>query len=62
MPDRWEYRIEYITNSLRDGETRLNELGRDGWELVTVVWTDTPGKGIFKRSLTFSSSATQYER
>jgi predicted metal-dependent RNase len=35
MP-KWEYKIVTSTDSDEDDETMLNELGEDGWELVSV--------------------------
>lgn len=33
---KWEYKIVTSTDSDEDDETMLNELGEDGWELVSV--------------------------
>lgn len=36
MAAKWEYKIVTSTDSDEDDETMLNELGEDGWELVSV--------------------------
>lgn len=33
---KWEYKIEQMSSSSLD---RLNELGKEGWQLVAVVQT-----------------------
>ena len=45
---KWEYLVEYQGVNT----TRLNDLGKEGWELVTVVRDDTTIAGkylYFKR-------------
>jgi hypothetical protein len=37
--DRWEYRVEPVSTSHVDWLSHcLNQLGSEGWELVTVDW------------------------
>jgi hypothetical protein len=39
--DKWEYGVERLNVSgeiaIRDAEKQLNDSGREGWELVSVV-------------------------
>lgn len=38
MPkEKWEYKIIKLNPQSRGGEEILNELGKQGWELVSVV-------------------------
>jgi hypothetical protein len=37
---RWEYKVVSLKN--RQYTAALNEFGRDGWELVTVIAEDLP--------------------
>jgi hypothetical protein len=37
---RWEYKVVSLKN--RQYTAALNEFGRDGWELVTVISEDLP--------------------
>lgn len=53
---QWEYHLEdgpVYTGSLGISESRLNELGQLGWELVTCGWYDDKGvllcRAVFKR-------------
>ena len=32
--EKWEYKVVDIPGDIRTKETRLNELGQQGWELV----------------------------
>ena len=64
---RWEYKILGISDHCQDifltpssceetknyAATRLDELGRDGWELVSVVETELVGnyRFFFKRPM-----------
>lgn len=35
---RWEYlRLQVSTQSIKDTDAQLDELGRQGWELVSTV-------------------------
>lgn len=36
-PEGWQYRISYLAGSKSTLEDRLNELGREGWEIVSMV-------------------------
>jgi hypothetical protein len=45
---KWEYRFE----SLGVGEDTLNELGKEGWELVAWEWGDYGfDRALFKRPI-----------
>lgn len=47
-PPRWEYRfLESIYSTTERLETLLNEMGREGWELVNIEFKH--GRAIFKR-------------
>ncbi len=50
----WEYKVVSLSANTRieDGafEEELNKLGKDGWELVTLVTTQTGGYYIMKRA------------
>ena len=44
---RWEYKVFSVSDRTTPQmkEEKLNELGRNGWELVSAVWqTNTPGR------------------
>jgi hypothetical protein len=43
----WEYRVETMQPTDHDLSDRLNQLGRDGWELVCA--TATGSRWVFKR-------------
>jgi len=54
MNERWEYRVE--TLNLSGGEyarsSTLNSLGKEGWELVSVVYSPSNGaQGFLKRRI-----------
>ena len=36
-PSEWQYRVVEDSYTGRTGETLLNHVGRDGWELVTIL-------------------------
>ncbi len=46
---KWEYRIEIFM--LRERESRLAQLGQEGWELVTVFTESGSSHYVFKRPL-----------
>ena len=55
MSAKWQYRVKFIkvprteATAIVSGE--LNELGDDGWELVSVVEVGTILMAVFKRPL-----------
>lgn len=55
---KWEYHLEPAKDII---ETRLNALGSDGWELVTI--NDLSGVAVFKRpGPTFAERITIEQR
>lgn len=39
---RWEYiRTQIGCNSIKDSDSTIEQLGREGWELVDVVYTNS---------------------
>ena len=39
---RWEYvRTQIDCNKIKDSDAAIEQLGREGWELVDVVYTDS---------------------
>jgi hypothetical protein len=59
----WEYKFELESAWTKEGksqEQRLNELGKEGWELVTVAYIPVHGPSdvsyIFKKSLSGTGS------
>lgn len=47
---RWEYvRTQVSCNSISDSDAAIEQLGREGWELVTAVFTSTYVHFWFKR-------------
>jgi len=47
---RWEYvRIQFDSNKIKDSDAAVDELGREGWELVSAVFTNTYLHLWFKR-------------
>jgi hypothetical protein len=46
---KWEYRIEYL--SLRERITVPNQLGLEGWELVSTFSENGATGFVFKRPL-----------
>ena len=49
----WEYKVTDLGATEEILEKRLNELGAEGWELISTLsrLTSTPEKCIFKRVL-----------
>ena len=55
---RWEYRLKSIEMMpIQEGTRELNELGEQGWELVTIIILPTTKgdvvfyKAVFKRPI-----------
>tara|TARA_Y100001970_G_C13516684_1_gene501007 strand:+ start:290 stop:448 length:159 start_codon:yes stop_codon:yes gene_type:complete len=48
---QWEYKLYYADGENEDTLDELNELGEEGWELVTKVINDGINNGylVFKR-------------
>ena len=49
--ERWEYKIEHVTNDMLRGDDAFNRLGAEGWELVMRDSGDGSGVFYFKRRL-----------
>jgi hypothetical protein len=50
-PMQWQYLIERLDNlSPSELKEKLDEKGRDGWELAAVIDEDSQKCGIFKRA------------
>jgi hypothetical protein len=53
MSTRWEYRVRFIKIPRHEATAsvsgELNEVGADGWELVSVVTVATMLMAVFKR-------------
>ena len=47
----WKYRTETVRDQYGLPDAKLNELGQEGWELVSVVSTPSFYKYIFKKPI-----------
>lgn len=45
----WEYKVEWLFNSIQFSEDDLNEIGDQGWELVGIYREDGSAYAVFKR-------------
>ena len=43
----WEYKVEALELDPLDAEDELNDLGRDGWELMSIQPNHTVGAAKF---------------
>jgi hypothetical protein len=51
-PRRWEYvRMQIGANSIRDSDLAIEQLGREGWELVSTAYTQSHVHFWFKREV-----------
>lgn len=49
---RWEYiRMQIGSNGIRDSDLAVEQLGREGWELVSTVFTQSHVHFWFKREV-----------
>jgi hypothetical protein len=51
-PDAWEYRVLHEKHDKFHADTleyKLNEKGKDGWELVSTAVAETESIAVFKR-------------
>jgi hypothetical protein len=53
MAVKWEYRVKFISIPRHEATAfvtgELNEVGEDGWELLSVVAVNTILMAVFKR-------------
>jgi hypothetical protein len=59
--EAWEYRVEYSTDA-SDSFSWLEQAGKEGWELVGTLSSETIDKLILKRSLGYSVRIFPLER
>jgi len=49
---RWEYiRTQVNCNSIKDSDAAVEQLGREGWEMVSAVYTQSYVHFWFKREV-----------
>lgn len=48
---KWEYMSGSIPAESKEGDRRMNLLGEDGWELVSVIVTPAQVIAFFKRPI-----------